>query len=235
MWFSGRKPKEDKCREKGNTEQKIIYALWQAEPGKKVSPQAFYSWKRKYAGLGVSELRELRQLREENRKLKRVRLRDLAASRVRYGYRRLTVLLRREGWAVNAKRVYRLYCEEGLQVRTVKRAKRAKRAAHTRVPLAGAHKAGINGEIFFSLTDAREKLDRWKRDYNQKRPHTALADRTPDDFARAFKHRPFALPIVNKAEVAACQRSAAAGQKPPAIDTPPPLPSRTGIKGEGPL
>ena len=33
----------------------------------------------------------------------------LAGSRVRYGYRRLTVLLRREGWAVNAKRVYRLY------------------------------------------------------------------------------------------------------------------------------
>ncbi len=61
-----------------------------------------------------------------------MRLRDLAGSRVRYGYRRLTVLLRREGWPVNAKRIYRLYREEGLQVRT---AKRAKRAAHTRVPL----------------------------------------------------------------------------------------------------
>ena len=35
-----------------------------------VSPQAFYSWKRRYAGVGLSELRELRQLREENRKLK---------------------------------------------------------------------------------------------------------------------------------------------------------------------
>ncbi len=35
-----------------------------------ISPQAFYSWKRKYAGLGLNELRELRQLREENRKLK---------------------------------------------------------------------------------------------------------------------------------------------------------------------
>jgi putative transposase len=35
-----------------------------------VSQQAFYSWKRRYAGLGLSELRELRQLREENRKLK---------------------------------------------------------------------------------------------------------------------------------------------------------------------
>ena len=35
-----------------------------------VSQQAFYSWKRRYAGLGLNELRELRQLREENRKLK---------------------------------------------------------------------------------------------------------------------------------------------------------------------
>ncbi len=38
----------------------------------------------------------------------RTRLRELAATHVRYGYRRLTVLLRREGWHVNAKRVYRL-------------------------------------------------------------------------------------------------------------------------------
>lgn len=48
----------------------------------------------------------------------RVRLRELAGNRVRYGYRRLTVLLRREGWQVNAKRIYRLYTEEGLIVRT---------------------------------------------------------------------------------------------------------------------
>jgi putative transposase len=64
---------------KGHSEEQIIYALRQAESGKKVgeicremgvSQQAFYSWKRRYAGLGLSELRELRQLREENRKLK---------------------------------------------------------------------------------------------------------------------------------------------------------------------
>ena len=39
----------------------------------------------------------------------RLRLRELAGVRTRYGYRRLTILLRREGWKVNAKRVYRLY------------------------------------------------------------------------------------------------------------------------------
>jgi putative transposase len=64
---------------KGHTEEQIVYALRQSEGGKKVaeicremgvSQQAFYSWKRRYAGLGLNELRELRQLREENRKLK---------------------------------------------------------------------------------------------------------------------------------------------------------------------
>jgi len=53
----------------------------------------------------------------------RTRLRELAATHVWYGYRRLTVLLRREGWHVNAKRVYRLYDEEGLKVRSVEQKK----------------------------------------------------------------------------------------------------------------
>jgi len=47
----------------------------------------------------------------------RVRLRNLAASRVHYGYPRLHTLLRREGWQVNRKLVYRIYREEGLQMR----------------------------------------------------------------------------------------------------------------------
>jgi putative transposase len=55
----------------------------------------------------------------------RLRLRDLAAARVRYGYRRLHVLLRREGWRVNHKRIYRLYREEGLGIRVKRRKKLA--------------------------------------------------------------------------------------------------------------
>jgi putative transposase len=51
------------------------------------------------------------------------RLRELAAERRRYGYRRLTVLLRREGFQVNHKRVYRLYRKEGLLVRRRRRKK----------------------------------------------------------------------------------------------------------------
>ena len=64
---------------KGHSEEQIITALRRVEGGTKVSDvcremgvsqQAFYCWKRKYAGLALNELRELRQLREENRQRK---------------------------------------------------------------------------------------------------------------------------------------------------------------------
>jgi putative transposase len=63
------------------TEEQIVMALRQAEAGTpvrevcrklQVTKATFYRWKRKYGGLGVSELRELKQLQEENRRLKRV-------------------------------------------------------------------------------------------------------------------------------------------------------------------
>lgn len=63
------------------TEQQIAYALRQAENGGRVaeicrklgvSEQTFYAWRKKYAGMGVSELRRIRQLEEENRRLKQV-------------------------------------------------------------------------------------------------------------------------------------------------------------------
>ena len=61
------------------TEEQIAMALRQAESGRPVvkicrklgvSEATFYRWKKRYGSLGVSELRQLRQLREENRKLK---------------------------------------------------------------------------------------------------------------------------------------------------------------------
>jgi putative transposase len=271
----------------------------------------------------------------------RQRLRELAGNRPRYGYRRLTVLLRREGWKVNTKRVYRIYREENLGVRT---ARRKKRRTHLRVPLpepsrpnqrwsmdfvsdrmadgrwfriltvvdqytreclcayadrsqtgekvvvqierlallrgvpesittdnggefAGkametwAYKNGVkldlirpgkpvengyiesfngrlrdeclNGEIFFHMADAREKLDRWRRDYNQNRPHSALADRTPDEFASLLERGPFALPTVDKASAQPCQGFAVAGQNPPALDTAARLPSEPVKRAKG--
>lgn len=62
----------------------------------------------------------------------RMRIRELAASRVRFGYRRLHILLLREGWQINHKRVYRLYKEEGLSLRLKSK---KKRTSQPRVPM----------------------------------------------------------------------------------------------------
>jgi putative transposase len=225
----------------------------------------------------------------------RVRLRELAASRVRFGYRRLTVMLRREGWQVNTKRVYRLYRLDGLAVRTKVRKKIARR---TRMPLVPASRPNqkwamdfiaarvldgrwfrvltvvdqftreclllladssltgqkvatalslivaqrgapgsitvdngaefcsrameawayqyqvqldfirpgkpvengyiesfngrlrdecLNTEVFFTLADVREKLEAWRQDYNQVRPHSSLHDCAPEVFATQWQ------------------------------------------------
>jgi putative transposase len=74
---------------KGHTEEQIITALKQYESGEKVadicrklgvSQASFYTWKKQYAGMGVQELRELRQLRDENSRLKRL-VADLSLDR----------------------------------------------------------------------------------------------------------------------------------------------------------
>jgi putative transposase len=87
----------------------------------------------------------------------RLRLRDLAYARPRYGYRRLWLLLRREGWLINHKRVTRLYRLDGLQVRV--RVRRRKHMALHRGPAPTA-------------TGPRE---RWAMDF----VHDALADGRP--------------------------------------------------------
>ena len=221
----------------------------------------------------------------------RERLRVLAQERRRFGYRRLTVLLRREGCLVNHKRVYRIYRAEGLAVRPRKR-KRLKAAARTPLampvradqvwtmdftedalasgrkfrtlnlmdgytrealrmeadtslpgarvvrvlaqrretrgvperiqvdhgpefirrvvdqwafeqgvalhfidpgkPTQNGHSESFNGKFrdeclnenwFMSLGEAREKIEAWRRDYNQVRPHSALGYQTPEEFA----------------------------------------------------
>ena len=59
----------------------------------------------------------------------RSRMREIAITRVRYGYWRINILLRREGWPDNHKRVYRIYREEGLNLR-FKRPIRHKSSTH---------------------------------------------------------------------------------------------------------
>lgn len=74
---------------KGHTEEQIVAVLRQVEAGARVaeicrkvgiSQATYYLWKRQYSGVGVSELRELRQLREENGRLKRL-VTDLSLDR----------------------------------------------------------------------------------------------------------------------------------------------------------
>lgn len=85
----------------------------------------------------------------------RRRLREIAATYVRYGYRRLTVLLRREGWKVNAKRVYRLYEEENLKVRSVERKKIARRQRVPPVQAMGPNEGWSADFVSEKLTDGR--------------------------------------------------------------------------------
>ncbi|MEN7431163.1 IS3 family transposase [Chromobacterium sp. TRC.1.1.SA] len=200
-------PGQEVCYEKSKfTEEQIAFSLWQAKSGTIVaevyrkmgiSEATFYNWKKKSGGLGVSELRRLKQLEEENARLKRMvtdlsldkqmlqevipkkavrparkrelanflidayrvsirratavvqlrqasyfyrphprddraerqRIREIAATRIRYGARRIHILLRREGWLINHKKTYRIYCEEGLNLRR----KRRVAAAHRQI------------------------------------------------------------------------------------------------------
>lgn len=74
---------------KAHSEEEILRVLRQVEAGQRsaevcrehgISPATLYIWKKRFAGLGLSELRELRQLREENGKLKRL-VADLSLDR----------------------------------------------------------------------------------------------------------------------------------------------------------
>ncbi|GGD36051.1 hypothetical protein GCM10011358_19830 [Sinisalibacter lacisalsi] len=92
-----------------------------------------YSQRRACALAGIDPRVYRRQPKRSEDTTLRRRLRELSAERRRFGYRRLHILLKREGWEVNWRKLYRLYKEEGLTVR--KRGGR-KRAVGTRAPMA---------------------------------------------------------------------------------------------------
>ena len=131
------------------TEEQVAYALRLSESGTPVSDvcrhmgigeATFYVWRKKYADLGVAELRQLRQLTEENARLKRI-----------------TVLLRREGWPVGRKRVRQLYRLQGLPLRM--RCRRRKKMNLHRGPTPrptgpGQYWASALLEVDFALTEA---------------------------------------------------------------------------------
>jgi putative transposase len=82
--------KEHAMRKSRFTEEQIAYALKQSELGTKVeeiwrkmgiSDATFYEWRQKYGGMGTSELRKMKQLEEENAKLKRL-VTDLSLDKI---------------------------------------------------------------------------------------------------------------------------------------------------------
>ncbi len=113
-------------------------------------------------GLGRSTNRYRARKRERDAAL-RTRLKELAANRMRFGYRRLTAMLTREGMASNHKRVCRLYREEGLAMRIRRRhrirwrqkpGKKQAIAYHSAHQIAGHHqkKVGKQGHTAAQLT-----------------------------------------------------------------------------------
>lgn len=234
-----------------------------------------------------------RQPTKDPQSFLRMRIKEIAAARIRYGYRRIHILLRREGWNINHKRVYRLYKEEGLNLRGKSKRKKvsmprvADKTAPCRLnecwamdfvsdqlyngkrfrvltlidtysreclavlveksikgeqvaavldglkkitglpmkikvdngpefisraldawaylnkvqlaysrpgkPTDNPHIESFNGSLrdeclnvhwFMSLEDAKNKIECWRKDYNEYRPHSGLTYRTPADFAQ---------------------------------------------------
>ncbi|MBB4398886.1 putative transposase [Bradyrhizobium sp. ERR14] len=75
------------------------------------------------------------------------RIKDICETRVRYGYRRVHVLLQRDGWAINVKRVYRLYRELSLQLRNK------------------APKRRVKAKLREDRTEARQINETWAMDF----------------------------------------------------------------------
>ena len=84
------------------------------------------------------------------------RIREIALTRVRYGYWRIYTLLRREGWGVNHKRIYRLYKLEGLNLRS-KRPRKNRVGAHRldRVEFVRPHQSWSMDFVADQLFDGR--------------------------------------------------------------------------------
>jgi len=110
-----------------------------------------------------------RRSRARDQAALRLRIRELAHARPRFGYLRIWVLLRREGWGVNRKRVRRLYRLDGLQVRM--RVRRRKHMARHRGPApmpAGPMERWIMDFVHDALGDGRPHriltvVEQWSR------------------------------------------------------------------------
>jgi transposase InsO family protein len=98
-------------------------------------------------------------------------MKEIAVTRVRYRYRRIWTLLRRDGFKDNHRRVYRVYHQEGLNLRT-------KRPLRCRDEC-------LSVNWFLDMENARQKIEAWRREYKELRPHYSLSHMTPMEFIAA--------------------------------------------------
>ena len=136
-------------------------------------------WIREHFGASVQQACRLallrrstwyRRSRARDQTPLRMRIRELALNRPRFGYLRIHVLLRREGWLINRKRVHRLYRLDGLQVRM--RVRRRKRLSLHRGPVPSPTAANQHWSMDFvhdQLLDGRSfriltVIDQWSRE-----------------------------------------------------------------------
>lgn len=126
-----------------------------------------------------------------------MRIREIAQSRRRFGYLRIWIMLRREGWKDNKKRIHRLYRLEGLQVRMHKRRKKRMSLHRGAVPPATGpnqywsmdfvHDRLANGRSFRVLT----VIDQWSRESVLLETDFALTGQSVvDALERLSRHRP---------------------------------------------
>ncbi len=118
----------------------------------------------------------------------RMRIRDLAASRVSYGCRRIHLLLQKKGWQVNHMRVYRLYRLEGLRMRP-KRPRRHVSARRRKISVAASSRDERWAMDFMSdeLFDGKRVVDALAALAQQgRKPKTIAVDNGPEFTSRAM-------------------------------------------------
>ena len=119
----------------------------------------------------------------------RERIVELAGERRRFGYRRLYILLRREGWVINHKAIHRIYREEGLQVR---KRKRKWIGPADRQPIELPQKINERWSKNFVLdvlSNGRRTIEEWRIDYNTRKPHSSRGYLTPIEYAQQGNYR----------------------------------------------
>jgi transposase-like protein len=180
------------------SEEQVAYALRLAESGTPVADvcrqtgiaeATFYLWKKKFGSLGVPEVRELRQMREENARLKRLVADALTGQSV---VDALDALARRRplpkaitvdhGTEFTSKALDEWAYQRGVALNFIRPGK----------PVENASIESFNGRVrdeclkvysFESIAHAQAVITAWRDDYNHRRPHGALGHLTPSEYA----------------------------------------------------